>query len=83
MCNLTPFGVYLDQNLCYIISTNYHYYIKRNNDCRYTVAMGYQSPREIFENKLQLMHFSLYLDKIWYNKCLHASIFNNVTTARL
>ena len=37
------------------------FYIK-NNDCSYTLSLEYLTPGETFENMLQLMRFSVYVE---------------------
>ena len=61
-CNLVRFRVYFHQILFLFFSKITLFYIK-NNYFRYTLAMGYISREEIFENMLRLM-FLVYILKL-------------------
>ena len=60
-CNLVHFRVYFHQILYLFFFKDYLFYIK-NNYFRYTLAMGYISREEIFENMLRLMCFDVYFE---------------------
>ena len=69
---IVRFGLYFDQVFSWNISKNYHFYI---NTIIWMILLarllwGIKLPEKKFVNMLQMMHFDVCLDKIWYKKII-------------